>query len=59
MSVARVWAGFPLPVQALDVPLKLADPEAFRDAAMICQRELDKLTASESMATRARRTING
>jgi AraC-like DNA-binding protein len=54
---AQSWAGFTLPLQALDVPLKLADPEAFRDAAMICQRELDKLTASESMATRVRRLL--
>jgi hypothetical protein len=54
---AQSWAGFTLPLQALDVPLRLADPEAFRDAAMICQRELDKLTASESMATRVRRLL--
>lgn len=51
------WAGFSVPVDALDDPLKLADPDAFREAAAICQRELDKLTASESMATRVRRVL--
>lgn len=51
------WAGFTLPPQALDVPLKMADPEAFREAAEICQRELDKLTANESVAARVRRLL--
>ena len=51
------WAGFSLPLAALDVPLKMADPEAFREAAQICQRELDKLAANESMAARVRRLL--
>ncbi len=51
------WAGFTLPVAALDVPLKMADPEAFREAAQICQRELDKLTANESTAARVHRLL--
>lgn len=51
------WTGFSLPLAVLDVPLKMADPEAFREAAQICQRELDKLTANESVATRVRRLL--
>lgn len=54
---AQSWAGFTLPAEALDVPLRMADPEAFREAAQICQRELDKLTANESMAARVRRLL--
>lgn len=53
----RSWAGFALPLEVMDVPLKLADPEAFREAALICQRELDKLTANESLAARVRRLL--
>ncbi len=51
------WAGFALPPQVLDVPLRMADPEAFRTAAMICQRELDKLTVDASLAVRVRRLL--
>jgi AraC-like DNA-binding protein len=51
------WAGATAPHEILDVPLKMADPEAFRDAASICQRELDKLTANESTAARIRRLL--
>jgi AraC-like DNA-binding protein len=53
----QTWAGFTLPPQALDVPLNMADPEAFREAALICQRELDKLTANASLADRVRRLL--
>jgi AraC-like DNA-binding protein len=51
------WAGFALPHDALDTPLKMGDPEMFREAALICQRELDKLTANQSLAARVRRTL--
>ncbi len=54
---SQSWAGFTLPVGALDLALKTADPEAFREAAAICQRELDKLTANESTAARVRRLL--
>ena len=50
-------AGAVLPIEAMDVPLKMADPEAFGEAARICQRELDKLTANESLAARVRRLL--
>jgi AraC-like DNA-binding protein len=51
------WTGFAIPPEALDVPLRLADPEAFAEAARVCQRELDKLTANESLAARVRRLL--
>jgi AraC-like DNA-binding protein len=51
------WAAAVLPPEVIDVPLKMADPEAFREAAQICQRELDKLTANESLAARVRRLL--
>jgi len=51
------WAGAIVPNETLDVPLKMADPEAFREAALICQRELEKLEANESMAARVRRLL--
>lgn len=51
------WSGFSLPLKALEVPLKTADPEALREAALVCQRELDALTADESVSARARRVI--
>ena len=51
------WAGFTVPLAFADVPLKLADPEAFRQAALICQRELDKLVENESIAGRVQRLL--
>jgi len=51
------WTGFTLPAEVMDVPLKMADPSAFEEAAKICQRELDKLTADESFAARVRRLL--
>lgn len=51
------WAGFTIPADVLDVPLKMADPEAFRQASRICQRELDKLAANTSLSARVRRLL--
>lgn len=51
------WTGFTLPPQALDVPLRMADPAAFREAALLCQRELEKLRAGESTASRVQRLL--
>lgn len=51
------WTGFTLPTALLDVRLKMADPAAFLEAAQICQRELDKLAANESMSARVRRIL--
>ncbi|HET9622464.1 MAG TPA: AraC family transcriptional regulator ligand-binding domain-containing protein [Kofleriaceae bacterium] len=51
------WAGFAVPASALDAPLRLADPDSFREAAAVCQRELDKLTARETLTSRVRRLL--
>jgi AraC-like DNA-binding protein len=51
------WAGFEVPKELLDTPLKMADPETFREAAQICQRELDKLIANSSLSARVRRLL--
>jgi AraC-like DNA-binding protein len=57
VEYGQSWAGCILPLGDIDVPLKMADPEAFREAERICQRELDKLTESETFATRVTRLI--
>jgi AraC-like DNA-binding protein len=57
VSYQQSWTGFAIPSAAMDVPLRLADAEAFREAALICQRELDKLAANESLAARVRRLL--
>lgn len=54
---AQDWAGFTAPASALDLPLKLADPRAFDEAARICQRELDRIAAHETVAARVRRLL--
>lgn len=51
------WAGFAAGPDALDLPLKLADPDAFAEAALICQRELARLCEGESFAVRVRRLL--
>lgn len=51
------WTGFSLPAELLDRPLKMADPASFRDAELICQRELDKLEQAVSMSSRVRRIM--
>jgi len=53
----RAWAGLVLPADAVDARLTMADPEAFEEAARICQRELDKLAADESSSARVRRAL--
>jgi AraC-like DNA-binding protein len=53
----RSWTGLTLPADVLDAPLKMADPDTFREAALFCQRELEKLTADESMAARVHRLL--
>jgi AraC-like DNA-binding protein len=51
------WAGFTLPRDVLDTPLRMADPAAFQQAAAILQRELERLAASETHAGRVRRLL--
>lgn len=51
------WAGFTMPAHALDAPLPTADPAAFQQAMLICQRELDNMTQPQSWAARIRRVM--
>ena len=53
------WTGYRAPIENLVLPLKLADPTAFEVAEMICQRELDRLAESETLAARVRRLLIG
>jgi len=51
------WAGLTLPRAALDVPLRAADPVAFREAVQICRRELELVQLDASFAGRVRRIL--
>lgn len=51
------WTGFAAPAAVLDLPLKLADPAAFQEAADICQRELQRIAANASWGARLRRVF--
>jgi AraC-like DNA-binding protein len=51
------WTGFSASADVLDLPLKLADPAAFDEAARICQRELERIAAQESVGARVRRLL--
>jgi AraC-like DNA-binding protein len=53
----QAWTGFAIERGALDEPLKLSDPTAFRVAAEVCQRELDKLEANTTLSARVRRLL--
>jgi len=51
------WAGFSVAPSVLDLPIKLADRAAFQEAREVCQRELDRLAANETLAARVRRLL--
>jgi AraC-like DNA-binding protein len=51
------WAGFSCSPEVLDLTLKLADPSAYREAALICQRELERLADGKSIAAHTRRLL--
>jgi AraC-like DNA-binding protein len=51
------WTGFTAPLSVIDLPLKMADPATFREASLICQRELDKLTQQQTLSARVRRIM--
>ena len=53
----QAWAGFTLPPGVIDLPLKMADPGTFREAELICQRELERLPQKTSMSARVRRVM--
>ncbi|WP_337057906.1 AraC family transcriptional regulator [Pseudomonas sp. USHLN015] len=54
---AQPRAAFTLTTALLDTPLRMADPAAFREAELICQRELRKLGETSSLGGRVRRLI--
>ena len=51
------WTGFVLPAKIATQALNHADPNTYREALMICQRELDKITQDETLAMRVRRVL--
>jgi AraC-like DNA-binding protein len=53
----QTWTGFIAPPEIVELPLKMADPAAFEEAARICQRELDRIAAQESTGARVRRLL--
>ncbi|WP_295749278.1 AraC family transcriptional regulator [Undibacterium sp.] len=57
LRYGQAWAGIALPLNSIDLPLKMADPASFQDAVQICQRELDKLLKNESLSTQLRRIM--
>lgn len=57
VDYAQPWAGFTFDTAMLDTPLRMADPSAFREAELICQRELKKLGEKSSLGARVRRLI--
>jgi AraC-like DNA-binding protein len=54
VAYGRSYTALVLPESEVDIPLTMSDPDAFQAAALVCQRELEKLTAEESMTARVR-----
>lgn len=57
VSYRQTWAGLSSSRDVIDVPTKLADAAAFQEAAQVCQRELDRLVANETLGARVRRLL--
>ena len=57
VKYGRRWTGFTLPRAVMDVPLTMADPETFREASLICQRQLDTLALDEPFAALVRQVL--
>lgn len=57
VEYAAAWSGFALPRHLVDEPLRAGDPDAFREAIAVCERELERLPADESLAGRVRRLL--
>ena len=49
--------GFLIPTVIATQALNRSDPNTYREALLICQRELDKVIQDESLATRVRRVL--
>lgn len=57
VAYARPWAEISFRAAELDQPLRMADPEAFRQAELICQAELDKIGETQALSARIRRLM--
>jgi AraC-like DNA-binding protein len=55
VAYGQSWAGLSFPLEAQQIPIKLADQQAFDEANRICQLELAKLSANTSLSARVRR----
>lgn len=57
VAYAQPWAGFTFSSAQLDQPLRMADPEALKQAELICQRELSKHRETAAVSSRVRRLL--
>ncbi|MBF7731562.1 AraC family transcriptional regulator [Pseudomonas sp. N040] len=53
----QAWSGFILPRALLDVPLRRNDPKTYRETLKICQQELEKQVADQSLSQRVRQLL--
>ncbi len=51
------WAGFVIQEQALQQPLRMADPSMFQEAARLCQQEFDKRQQSARLSQKIMRLL--
>lgn len=51
------WTGFEVPAEQMDLPLRTGNPEALREAELLCQQELAKLTRQQTLSARVRRLM--
>lgn len=57
VQYGQAVTSFTLPAAVLDLPLKLADPTTFGEAAAMCQREMERLHGPSSLPSRVRRIL--
>ena len=57
IKYGATWSGFILPRHLVDEPLRAGDPDAFKEAIAICERELARLPADTTLAGRVRRLL--
>lgn len=57
IKYGATWSGFILPRHVVDEPLRAADPDAFKEAIAICERELARLPADPTLAGHVRRLL--
>lgn len=51
------WSGFILPLSLVDLPLRRNDPLTYRETLRICESELEKLIAVESLGQRVQQLL--